>query len=212
VIFLDDLPSSARLEALCLELDLARVRLPAAAVLASLVDLTLESVSVQDDDGGHLIARLLSSACCPRLQKLCLREITHDGVKKGLLLVEAPSLTDLTLDEVLDGRSLRLITPNLRVLRVLECYSLEIAVSSTRLEEITLLDIPRLMDVHRDLSFVSSLVIRTCASVHDCSGNDFILGISLLQRCKIVRCLDVSLHIPQVHTPTVRATTISSFV
>jgi hypothetical protein len=54
-----------------LELDLARLRLPAATVLASLVDLTLESVSVQDDSGRHLIACLLSSACCPFLHKLC---------------------------------------------------------------------------------------------------------------------------------------------
>jgi hypothetical protein len=50
-------------------------------------------------------------------------------------LVEAPALTDLTLDEVLDARSLKLITPRLQVLRVLGCYSLEeIAVSAMRLD------------------------------------------------------------------------------
>jgi hypothetical protein len=32
---------------------------------------------------------LFSSACGPRLQKLCLRDIKHDGAKKQLLVDDA---------------------------------------------------------------------------------------------------------------------------
>jgi hypothetical protein len=66
---LNYLPSSAKLESMHLELGGVRLHLPAAAVFSSLVDLSLENIELVAGSG-HLLARLLSPACCPSLQKL----------------------------------------------------------------------------------------------------------------------------------------------
>jgi hypothetical protein len=67
MINLNDLPSSAKLETMHWELGGLRFQLPAAAVFASLMDLSLENIDL-GIGSGHLLARLLSSACCPSLQ------------------------------------------------------------------------------------------------------------------------------------------------
>jgi hypothetical protein len=64
-----NLPSSAKLETMHWELQGVRLQLPATAMFTSLVDLSLENIELVAG-GGHLLARLLSSACCPSLQKL----------------------------------------------------------------------------------------------------------------------------------------------
>jgi len=94
VMALDELPSSAKLEAMYLYLSDALVRLPATVVFASLTDLTLESFQVAGDDV-LLLARLASAACCPVLHKLHMGYITLAGQQK--LELEAGELTELSL-------------------------------------------------------------------------------------------------------------------
>jgi hypothetical protein len=67
-----NLPSSAKLETMHCKLEGVRLRLPTTAVFPSLVDLSPENIELVAGSG-HLLARLLSSACCPSLQKLQLR-------------------------------------------------------------------------------------------------------------------------------------------
>lgn len=79
------------------------VRLPAATtvVFRSLKDLTLKRFKVEGDNV-LILARLVSSACCPRLQKLHMHFVTLP--KQQNLLLEAGVLRELSLVSM-DGRS-----------------------------------------------------------------------------------------------------------
>ncbi|CAN6286371.1 unnamed protein product [Urochloa humidicola] len=135
VLALDGLCSSAKLEAMYLDLNDAWVRLPATVVVfASLTDLTLEGIKVAGDNV-QLLARLVSSACCPRLQKLRMCYVSL--ARQQNLLLESGVLTELSLDEVEGMRSLELKTPSLRVLNIQDCDQLEsLAASAPRLENL----------------------------------------------------------------------------
>jgi hypothetical protein len=87
---LGELASSAKLETTHLKLKGVRLQLPA----ASLVDLSLENTEFAAGSG-HLLARFLSSACCPSLQKLQLSKFRLPNLNK--LLIEASALLELSI-------------------------------------------------------------------------------------------------------------------
>ncbi|KAL6636644.1 hypothetical protein ACP70R_024216 [Stipagrostis hirtigluma subsp. patula] len=187
---LGDLPSSAKLETMSLMLDGVEVWLPATAAFESLVDLTLESMFVLGDSS-HLLARLISSECCPRLQKLSMTGI---GLA-GNLLVEAGALLELSLGGIPGLYSMELRTPNLRVLHVQNCMNLSaLTVSAPRLGELTL-SLWRTV-VHGDLSSVWSLsiMVHSWFPVDKYTVKDEEDSIYLLQRCSSARSLTVTLY------------------
>jgi len=118
VVFLDVLPASpVRLEAMRLALGGARLRLPTAMEFTSLADLSLEWIRMEAGSV-HLLARLLSSASCPRLQKLRMRKLCLDAFDEEMLL-EADMLSELRIQAV-KFLSLKLRTSNLKVFHLLQ--------------------------------------------------------------------------------------------
>uniref|UniRef100_A0A0D9X663 F-box/LRR-repeat protein 15/At3g58940/PEG3-like LRR domain-containing protein n=1 Tax=Leersia perrieri TaxID=77586 RepID=A0A0D9X663_9ORYZ len=116
VIALHELPGSAKLETMDLSLSKLYLRLPSGAnaqlpAFDSLVDLSLQCIRLE---GGsrHRLGQLLSSSCCPKLQKLRLVRVT--------------GMTEL-----------HLYSPTLRVLDM-DCYNITLdvlTVIAPRLEE-----------------------------------------------------------------------------
>ncbi|CAL5069970.1 unnamed protein product [Urochloa decumbens] len=120
----EDLPSSSKMETMRLALDNATVPLPATATsFTALVDLSLEYMEFARGNNGQLLSRLLSSACCPCLRKLSLREIII-GLDDELLL-ESQTLLELSMEDLYDKYVISLRTPSLRVLRVNYCDLLD---------------------------------------------------------------------------------------
>ncbi|XP_066365596.1 FBD-associated F-box protein At5g38590-like [Miscanthus floridulus] len=137
VMDLDELlPSSPKLESMRLGLSSANVRLPRTAVFTSLKDLTLEFVELAAGSG-HRLARLLSSVCCPSLQKLrmmCI-DLLRAGTKK--LVLDTGELLELSMEVVEGMELLELRTPKLLYLEIDECYHESLRVSAPRLEDLT---------------------------------------------------------------------------
>ncbi|XP_021319324.1 putative FBD-associated F-box protein At5g56400 [Sorghum bicolor] len=119
----DDLASSAtKLETMNLSLGGVKLRLPSSSstvVFSSLTDVSLEDITVK----GHLLSRLVSPPCCPRLRKLHLTDLRFSTME-GLLL-EGDALLELSIDSIENMQSLELRTPSLRVLHVQLCSDLE---------------------------------------------------------------------------------------
>ena len=100
-MLLDELASPPRLlETMRLALGGVRLRLPAATAMefVSLRDLSLERITIADG-GGHLLVCLVSSASCPRLQKLRLNKVWLSDDFKELRL-QADVLSELRVEEV----------------------------------------------------------------------------------------------------------------
>uniref|UniRef100_A0A0D9UWY8 F-box domain-containing protein n=1 Tax=Leersia perrieri TaxID=77586 RepID=A0A0D9UWY8_9ORYZ len=133
---LDELPSSTRLETMVLSLSNACLRLPVAATFHSLTDLSLMNIRLEKDSTRHL-NHLLSSACCPRLRKLCLKNLMVDRVVDRLL-VESNELLELSFRAF--GKYsmfLELKTPCLRVLDMAYVSLKRLSIAAPRLEEFT---------------------------------------------------------------------------
>ena len=118
-----------------------RLRLPATAVFPSLVDLSLENIELVAGSG-HLLARLLSSACCPSLQKLQLRKLRLPELDE--LLTGASVPLELFMSSRPNARgpvTLKLKTPSLRILHVEDYDYIEtlVGISAPKLEEISFL-------------------------------------------------------------------------
>ncbi|CAL5030039.1 unnamed protein product [Urochloa decumbens] len=146
VVALEDLPSSSKMETMRLALDGAAVRLPAAATFAALVDLSLENMEFTGVNG-QLLNRLLSSACCPSLRKVSLRELGFNGQDE--LFVVADTLLELSMEKLMwKSDILRLRTPSLRVLRVVACSLDELVLSAPRLEELQFVDDQPFSKIH----------------------------------------------------------------
>uniref|UniRef100_K4ALA8 F-box/LRR-repeat protein 15/At3g58940/PEG3-like LRR domain-containing protein n=1 Tax=Setaria italica TaxID=4555 RepID=K4ALA8_SETIT len=204
VMVLDDLPSSEKLETMSLDLDGGcRVRLPSAVVFASLVDLTIKFMKVAAGSG-HLLARLLSSDCCPSLQKLCMWFVRLPSGMNELLL-ENSSLLELTLDDMDDMSLIELRTPSLRVLEVKECMDLEVlVVSAPRLEELMFLEnSSQKEDVHNidiikgripHLDHVTSLNVHISPLKRHSFG-DYVARLLSLFRNLAYLCLDFDTYI-----------------
>ncbi|KAF8708585.1 hypothetical protein HU200_029960 [Digitaria exilis] len=107
VVALDDLPSSTKLETLLLFLGGAGLRLPHAAVFTSLTDLALQCFEIAADGGD--LGRLLSPACCPRLEKLRLWAVKFKRVRAKELVLDTGTLMELTMYGM---ESLELRAPN----------------------------------------------------------------------------------------------------
>jgi hypothetical protein len=220
VKILDGLPRSAKMESMRLALGGAGVRLPAAATapaFASLADLTLESMEFAVDSD-RLLTRLLSSACCPQLQKLRLRDLTFGFESRRLkdreLLLEAEALLELSWEKITHGPEiLRLRTPGLRVLRTADCELSELKISAPRLEELLFLDAGQpYSNIHIDgeLPCVRSIKVELTSHVtsygsDDSSDDDDYydqqngVTVRLLRYCTAVECLDVDLYVLKVH-------------
>ncbi|KAL6651378.1 hypothetical protein ACP70R_010303 [Stipagrostis hirtigluma subsp. patula] len=214
VMVLDELLSYPKLETMRLALDGVRLKLPTAAVYASITDLSLENVEFVDGDC-NLLARLLSSACCPRLQKLRLKNLRFAtlGLIKPLVL-EASELLELLWEEMYRGPGgLELRTPRLRVLHLVDCSSPHmLTLSSPRsLEELVFLEgQPYSIDIDGELPCVRSLNVELTShrynfqDDHDDDDDDNNdnddhddneATIRLLQCCTSITCLNVSLFI-----------------
>ncbi|CAL4945128.1 unnamed protein product [Urochloa decumbens] len=213
-IALDELPSSAKLEAMYLDLDDAWVRLPATVVFVSLTDLALESIKVAGDNV-LLLSRLVSSACCPNLQKLRMWFITLRHQQQNLLL-EAGALTELSLYRIDGMTSLEVNTPSLRVLLVEGCDHLgSLEASAPSLEKLHIegcedlesfvASAPRLeklswkknglLIIDQDFPSVSRLKLHLYSHGYAYGDDSNCGSINLLQRCSSASCLSIDLHV-----------------
>ena len=89
------------------------------------MDLSLENIELVAGSG-HLLARLLSSACCPSLQKLQLRKLRLPELDE--LLIGASVLLELFMSSRPNARgpvTLKLKTSSLRILHVEDYNSLK---------------------------------------------------------------------------------------
>jgi len=108
-------------------------------VFISLVDLSLENIELVAGSG-HLLAHLLSSACCPSLKKLQLRELSLPELNE--LLIEARALLELSMSSrpYIGPATLKLKTPSLRILDIEDYdYLRTLGISAPRLEELAFL-------------------------------------------------------------------------
>ncbi|CAN6229556.1 unnamed protein product [Urochloa humidicola] len=205
VVALEDLPSPSKMETMRLALYGATVRLPAAATFAALVELSLEKMEFAGGNG--LLSCLLSSACCPRLRKLNLRELSFTGSEE--LLLDSETLLELSMDLLYCQFVICLRTPNLRVLHV-KCSDLEVLMlSAPRFEEIKFFDGSEpyyRIDIDGELPCVRSLKVRlhTHAYLDDYiqEGDDDEdtngVAIRLLNCCTSTACLDVDIYTREV--------------
>jgi hypothetical protein len=181
----------------------AMVQLPTTGSFVSLTDLCLERMVVAAGSG-HLLARLLSSACCPSLQKLRMRKVRlRLAGLQDFLLLEASALSELSLENMEEPWVLELRTPNLRVLRIEGSWVEELTISAPRLEILTFFHyLPDRINVDGGLPCLWRLRVVGLLS-HSYFNNDDdeeinSAGIRLLQCCMSARCLHVSLDIPEV--------------
>ncbi|CAN6308727.1 unnamed protein product [Urochloa humidicola] len=167
------------------------VRLPATVVFASLMDLTLESTKV----AGHnvlLLARLVSSACCPSLRRLGMCFVTLRQQQN--LLLQAGVLTELSLEAIKGMRSLELKTPSIRVLNV-KYYNLEsLTASAPRLEKLAC-KANNLAIIDGGFPSVSrlKLVLYSHGYAYD-DGTNY-GSFNLLRRCSSASCLSIDLRV-----------------
>lgn len=206
-VFLDVLPASAspvRLEAMRLALGGARLRLPTAMEFTSLTDLSLEWI-MMEAGSVHLLARLLSSASCPRLQKLRMRKLCLDAFDEEMLL-EADMLSELRIQDV-KFLSLKLRTPSLKVFHLYQPWHQPLTISAPRLEELEV-SFPRgsplgWLSVDGDLPCVRSLKICMKSHRHPRRWDgeaeaEIDTNVRLLKHGSSLTCLDVTLTGPEV--------------
>ncbi|KAJ1254307.1 hypothetical protein BS78_K091300 [Paspalum vaginatum] len=177
------------------------LRLSADMKFTSLTDLSLERIKIPPGDL-HLLARLVSTESCPRLQKLrmvhvCLQVFHHEE----MWLQETTDVLPDAVEDDANVRSLELRTPGLQALHILSCNpEVMLCVSVPRLEELALpfeIGYTRCVKVDGDLTHVRSLkiclwsyyprvVLSRAKAVNDASKRH-------IKLCTSVTCLDVTL-------------------
>ncbi|CAL5030053.1 unnamed protein product [Urochloa decumbens] len=197
---LSELPSNQKLETMHWNLVGASIQLPVTAVFTSLADLLLEGIEFPDDSG-HLLARLLSPACCPHLQKLQLKDLRLPS-ELNELLVESSTLLELSCVGIHNFglAQLELKTPILQVLRIeqglYDCIP-TLTICSPKLEEITFFEYqPKHINVvDGELSCVRRLKVHLYSHAIDEDYNYYNNNaiICLLRCCTSVTHLEVSL-------------------
>jgi hypothetical protein len=202
----DELPSAVRLETMRLALGGAQLRLPAAMTFASLTNLSLERIRIAAG-GAALLGHLVSSATCPRLQKLRVRWIYLPAFHEEMA-IEADVLSELWMEDVRILMSLKLRTPRLRVLHIYKCFHVALRISAPRLEELAIIFQPacppRWLEIDGDLPCVRSLKICLWSHLSRFSGyreadND--KNMLLLRQCSSLTCLQVFLRGAKVRLP-----------
>jgi hypothetical protein len=202
----DELPSAVRLETMRLALGGAQLRLPAAMTFASLTNLSLERIGIAAG-GAALLGHLVSSATCPRLQKLRVRWIYLPAFHEEMA-IEADVLSELWMEDVRILMSLKLRTPRLRVLHIYKCFHVALRISAPRLEELAIIFQPacppRWLEIDGDLPCVRSLKICLWSHLSRFSGyreadND--KNMLLLRQCSSLTCLQVFLRGAKVRLP-----------
>ncbi|CAN6229557.1 unnamed protein product [Urochloa humidicola] len=198
---LNCLPSSATLVTMRLALDRAVVHLPATAVFVSLKTLSLQSMRIKQGSC-HLLARLLSTACCPCLQKVTLRDLRihkFSWSKGPLLSLEAAALTEISMEQmyVAVANILQLKTPNLQVLSVNSCMMEALVISAPLMEELYLTSHNDYnIDVEGQLPRVRSLKAELCSHGDHDDDNINDSTIRLLHHCsESVRRLEIYLSV-----------------
>ncbi|KAL6636654.1 hypothetical protein ACP70R_024226 [Stipagrostis hirtigluma subsp. patula] len=189
MIALDELPSSAKLQTMCLALNSVRVRLPSDVVFASLANVRLEFIDLEAGSG-RLLTRLLSSACCPSLQRLHMLYINFKHAETKDLVLDAGALHELSLENMNEMTALELRTPNLLDLKVNECEELKVltVVSAPMLEDLVCLRNCWHLDIRGDLSSVRRLRVNlTSHGLSDYDIND--TEISIIRRCSSARSI-----------------------
>ncbi|OEL32762.1 hypothetical protein BAE44_0006218 [Dichanthelium oligosanthes] len=195
LVIIDELTSPERLETMHLALGSARLQLPTTMKFASLMDLSLERIKIAPG-GAHLLACLVSSMSCPRLQKLRMSKLRLPSAFLGEMKLDADVLLELWIEDV-NMRSLELRTPSLRVLHIDICCREMLRVSAPRLEELTFFQLgppPLRLEVDGELAHIPSLKLFLRAHRPSGSGeteND--TNILLLKHCSSVTCLAVTL-------------------
>jgi hypothetical protein len=184
----------------------AQLRLPAAMTFASLTNLSLERIGIAAG-GAALLGHLVSSATCPRLQKLRVRWIYLPAFHEEMA-IEADVLSELWMEDVRILMSLKLRTPRLRVLHIYKCFHVALRISAPRLEELAIIFQPacppRWLEIDGDLPCVRSLKICLWSHLSRFSGyreadND--KNMLLLRQCSSLTCLQVFLRGAKVRLP-----------
>ncbi|XP_066345871.1 uncharacterized protein [Miscanthus floridulus] len=189
-----NLPSSAKLETMHWEQQGVRLQLPATAVFTSLVDLSLEDIELVAGS-----AHLLSSACCPSLQKLQLWNLRLPRLNK--LLIEASALLVLSMSNgpIAGPETLKLKTTSLRIFHFEDyAYLGTLGISAPKLEGLTfLLNQPDNSEVDGELPCVESLKVELGSHGYEDDDDDDINdgSICLLRCCASLICLEVSLRV-----------------
>uniref|UniRef100_A0A0D9X9C7 F-box domain-containing protein n=1 Tax=Leersia perrieri TaxID=77586 RepID=A0A0D9X9C7_9ORYZ len=196
---LGELPRSTRLESMVLSVSNAALRLPATVKFDSMTHLSLNGLRL-DVGSDHRLGRLLSSPCCPRLQKLSLTLIS--GIEE--LRLDAGELLELSLQaqrmHSADFCRLKLKTPKLRVLQIKSCALQALRISAPMLEELSYSFVNFFYRIERitvgKLSCMRSLkglelsYDRESLQANSCS-------VHLLQRSASVECLSMHLSFPK---------------
>uniref|UniRef100_A0A0D9XPF6 FBD domain-containing protein n=1 Tax=Leersia perrieri TaxID=77586 RepID=A0A0D9XPF6_9ORYZ len=205
---LDELPSSTKLESLELSVYNTTLRLPAVVAFDSLKDLTLGFITDDEGSGRRHLGNLLSSTCCPCLQKLRLMEIAgleELRLNAGELLEFSLSVRPVSIIGIGTRMDLlELNTPKLRVLRAGGWHIGKITISAPMLEEVRFsfqhLSSIKLLSVS-ELTHVRSLkgieLSTHSRHLHVLSPNDS--TIRLLRQCTSVECVSVSLQFAQIY-------------
>ncbi|KAJ1263828.1 hypothetical protein BS78_09G216700 [Paspalum vaginatum] len=196
VVLLDKLPSC--LETIHLALGDARLRLPTAMRFMSLIDLSLERIGIENHGALHLLAHLVSSVCCPHLQKLRMDKIWFPNtMEEEIMQLEADELSELWVENV-HVQTWELKTPMLRSFHIDKCHgNAELRISAPRLEEFEFFQrasSPKRLEVNDELSCVRNLKIGHGFFTNpDKIENDINANILLLKQCSSATCLDVTL-------------------
>ncbi|KAJ1271189.1 hypothetical protein BS78_06G110000 [Paspalum vaginatum] len=176
------------------------LRLPTNMKFASLMDLSLHGITLVEAGSVHLLARLVSSASCPRLHKLRMSHICLLGFEEETMRIEADVLSELSLRSF-NVVALELRTPHLHVLHIDRCIQRVFRASAPRLEELMIVyalgHTPRLVEVDGDFPCVRRLkiclwphrpprLIGTAEAMNDASTH-------ILKLCNNATCLDVNI-------------------
>ncbi|WVZ99403.1 hypothetical protein U9M48_044711 [Paspalum notatum var. saurae] len=131
----------------------------------SLINLSLERIGIENHGALHLLARLVSSVCCPHLQKLRMVRIwfPNSMEEEKIMQLEADELLELWVENVY-LQTWELKTPMLRSFHIDKCYDIdELRVSAPKLEEFEFLQqvsSPKRLEVNDEFPIISNDITK----------------------------------------------------